>query len=284
MSATTHQLTTPPAPWKSSFIEHLGKMPSPEFVLSTVKPAPASSHSPVPYLPRARFCIYRGMWSELPENKHNDAPMNDRVYESELPTFTSDVRMEKIPELFATGAGHGDVDQSQGSGGGGPVEAVWWIKEVGTQWRVKGTAYVIAEDIEGKGEESSGVRTVKSQLGERMRVVKKDGQESWSWGKELTAHFGNCSPGMRGSWKNPPPGTPADKEPDEEHKLGQKVTDLNDKIARSNFRVVVIKPSEVEMTDLSDPEKARRHRYTFVSEKGDDGEMVGKWTDEELWP
>lgn len=261
------------------------------------------------------------MWAELPDNKHNDAPMNDRVYESELPTFTSDVRMEKIPELFATGAGHGDVDQSQGSGGGGPVEAVWWIKEVGTQWRMKGTAYVVAEDIEGDGGESSGVRTAKSQLGERMRVVKQGGEDSWSWGKELTAHFGNCSPGMRGeqaslacpdgcthrvpteifpwiscmktiannwsrkgSWKNPPPGTPADKEPDESHQLGQKVTDLNDKIARSNFRVVVIKPDEVEMTDISNPETARRHRYAFVCEKNSRGDLEGKWTDEELWP
>ncbi|MCJ1477626.1 hypothetical protein MMC13_006299 [Lambiella insularis] len=284
MSSTTHHLATPPAPWKPSFLEHISKMSSPEFVLSTVRPAPADSKAPVPYLPRARFCIYRGMWAELPENKHNDAPMNERVYESELPTFTSDVRMEKIPELFATGAGHGDVDQSQGSGGGGPVEAVWWIKEVGMQWRMKGTAYVVAEDIEGEGGESSGVRTVKSQLGERMRVVTPGGEERWSWGKELTAHFGNCSPGMRGSWKNPPPGTPADKEPDEPHRLGQKVSDLNDKIARSNFRVVVIKPDEVEMTDLNNPETARRHRYTFVSKKNEHGEMEGQWTDEELWP
>ena len=87
-----------------------------------------------------------------------------------------------------------------------------------------------------------------------------------------------------GTWKNPPPGTPADKEPDEDHTLGQKITDLEDKIARANFRVVVIKPDEVEMTDISDPEKARRHRYTYVSEKDEHDQMVGKWTDEELWP
>ena len=196
MSATTHHLTTPPAPWKSLFLEHLAKMPSPEFIFSTVTPAPKGS--PVPYVPRLRYCIYRGMWGELPENKHNDAPMNERVYESELPTFTSDVRMRKIPEIFASSAGHGDESQSQGSGGGGPVEAVWWIKEVGTQWRIKGTAFVVAGDIEGEGEESSGVRTVKSEIGERMRVVKEGGEKDWSWEKELTAHFGNCSPGMRG--------------------------------------------------------------------------------------
>ena len=173
-------------------------MYSPEFVLSTLTAAPKGS--PTPYLPRARYCIYRGMWGELPENKHNDAPMNERIYESEMPTFTSDVRMEKIPEIFASGPGKGAVEQSQGSGGGGPVEAVWWIKgDVMTQWRIRGTAWVVARDIEG-GEESSGVRTVKSEVGGRMRIV--DGgngkESSWSWAKELTAHFGNCSPGMRG--------------------------------------------------------------------------------------
>jgi hypothetical protein len=44
------------------------------------------------------------MWAELPENKHNETPTNERVYETELPTFTSDVRMEKIPEIFASSA------------------------------------------------------------------------------------------------------------------------------------------------------------------------------------
>ena len=173
-------------------------MDSPEFVFSTLTTAP--NDSPTPYLPRARYCIYRGMWAELPENKHNDAPMNERIYESEMPTFTSDVRMEKIPEIFASGPGKGDVEQSQGSGGGGPVEAVWWIKDdVMTQWRIRGTAWVVARDIEGS-EESSGVRTVKSEVGERMGLVDgaKGKEATWKWGRELTAHFGNCSPGMRG--------------------------------------------------------------------------------------
>ena len=138
------------------------------------------------------------MWAELPENKHNDAPMNKRVYESEMPTFTSDVRMEKIPDIFASSAGRGDKSQSQGSGGGGPVEAVFWIKDVMTQWRFKGEAFVVGQDIEGGGEESSGVRTVKSEIGSMMRAVSEGEENAWSWSKELTAHFGNCSPVMRG--------------------------------------------------------------------------------------
>lgn len=108
--------------------------------------------------------------------------------------------MQKVGQLFATSAGKaGSEEQVQGSGGGGPCEAVYWIKEKGMQWRIKGTAFVVAPDIEG-GEESSGVRTVKSEVGGRMRVVEggEDKLGEWSWGRELTGHFGNCSPGMRG--------------------------------------------------------------------------------------
>lgn len=111
--------------------------------------------------------------------------------------------MQKVGELFASSAGHAAKDeQVQGSGGGGPCEAVFWVKEKGTQWRIKGTAFVVAPDIEGGEDEreSSGVRTVKSEIGGRMRVVEgaQDKEGEWSWGRELTGHFGNCSPGMRG--------------------------------------------------------------------------------------
>lgn len=122
--------------------------------------------------------------------------------------------MLKVPEVFATSSGQAtetggksaqgpeERGQSQGSGGGGPVEAVWWVKDVMMQWRVKGEAFVVGEDIEGEGKETSGVRTVKSEVGKRMRVVEgMDGKEGeWSWGRELTGHFGNISPGMRGMW------------------------------------------------------------------------------------
>ena len=53
---------------------------------------------------------------------------------------------------------------------------------------MKGHAYVVGPDIEGQGGESSGVRTVKSEIGERMRVVKEEGKDGWSWKKELRAH------------------------------------------------------------------------------------------------
>lgn len=111
--------------------------------------------------------------------------------------------MEKVSELFTTGPGHAeDASQMQGSGGGGPVEAVWWVEEVGLQWRIRGTGWVVrGEDMDQGGEnDNSGVRTVKSEVGERMRVEKEERREEWSWGREVTGHFGNCSPRMRGEW------------------------------------------------------------------------------------
>lgn len=175
-------------------------MKPPHFVLSTVAAAPPGSTTP--YVPRARYCIFRGFWTELPENEHNEAPKNPKVYESDLPTFTTDVRMGKVGEIFGSSAGHADSDeQTQGSGGGGPVEAVWWSEEVGTQWRIQGRAFIVAPDIEGT-RESSGVRTVKSEVGRRMRIVDESKEKDWSWARELTGTFGNQSPGIKGMWLN----------------------------------------------------------------------------------
>lgn len=93
----------------------------------------------------------------------------------------------------------------------------------------------------------------------------------------------------QGSFKNPPPGTSVSQSPpDKNHSLGRKVDDLHDPIARENFRVVIIRPEQVEQLDLSDPSRARRWRFTFVGEngqgKGGDEERIGEWKKEELWP
>lgn len=65
---------------------------------------------------------------------------------------------------------------------------------------------------------------------------------------------------------------------DEKHlKQGGKVEDLEDPIARSNFLVVVIKPTVVESVDLKDPATARRHVYRFE-------DSTGTWSHEERWP
>ncbi|KAF2272995.1 uncharacterized protein EI97DRAFT_384598 [Westerdykella ornata] len=271
----------PPAPWKSLFKQHVSKMKTPQFVFSTLDVAPPGA--PAPYVPRARYCIFRGFWTELLENPHSKAPRNPKVYESDLPMFTTDVRMEKVGQIFRTGAGHADKkEQTQGSGGGGPVEAVWWCEESGTQWRIKGRAFVVAKDVEGN-EESSGVRTLKSEVGKRMRIVDESREKEWSWARELTAIFDAQSPVIQGSFKAPPPGQPVQAPYDSENlQLGATVSDPEDPIARQNFRVVIIVPDSVEQINLSDPATARRYRYTF-DESGDTRANAG-WKTEELWP
>ena len=199
--------------------------------------------------------------------------------------------MLKTLDIFATSPGRAAPDHPQqyhGSGGGGPVEAVFWPKETGCQWRIRGAAYIVAPDVantrgDQPGEVSSGVRALKAEVGRHMRV--REGMEGtegdWKWETELTGHFGNVSPGMRGTFRNPPPGKPTHgREPEAGEELGQKVQDLEDKEARENFRVVVIVPEEVERTDLSDPAKARRMFWTFEEV----AEGKGEWKAEELWP
>lgn len=128
MASTSHPNVPREAPWKSAFHAHVTGMDSPEFVFSSLTPAPKDSHSPSPYLPRARYCIFRGFWAELPENKHNDAPRNPKAYASELPTFTTDVRMQKVWQAFNSSPGQAeDLEQAQGSGGGGPCEVGAYI-------------------------------------------------------------------------------------------------------------------------------------------------------------
>lgn len=58
--------------------------------------------------------------------------------------------------------------------------------------------------------------------------------------------------------------------------MGEKITTLDDPVARKNFRVVVIRPDVVEMLDLN-PDSAHREIYTFDT-KSDD------WKTEETWP
>ncbi|KAK3688176.1 hypothetical protein B0T22DRAFT_376105 [Podospora appendiculata] len=268
-----------PAPWRDLFLRHISSIPQSTFVLSTLQ-RPSSAGPPVP---RARTCVFRGLWGSLPPNERNAAPRNPPVYESDLPVFTTDVRMGKAGEI----AGADDDKAAAGSGGGGPVEAVFWAEEFGTQWRVRGTAWVLGPDMD-RDEGEGGARRVRDVLLERMRAGGP--VDGWSWAREVTGHFGNLSPAMRGTFRNPPPGVPiqAGAVPGEGLGLGQTVEDLEDRIARENFRVVVIVPTEIDQADLSDPKRPRRWLWVFrgASYKNTmpGGEVVGEWERVEVWP
>ena len=288
--SSSHPTTTNTAPWKPLFASHLEKIggPSAEFVLSTVTDKG---------LPSVRYCIHRGFWASLPENDHNKLPKNPALYESECPTFTTDARMSKVFDIFATGKGNGSKEQSMsGSGGGGPVEAVYWVKDVMTQWRIRGKCWLVAaDDVEGGTDaaQNSGTVSMKAEVGRYMREIdSKASDRDWSWKREVDNHFENLSPMMRGSFKNPPPGEPKNDEskigPGE--KLGQKAGHLEEEdVARKHFRVAIITPEQVEALDLSDPSDSKRWIWTLSEESGGPGgddstRPVGEWNMVETWP
>lgn len=275
MSSTT---SSGVAPWKAVFDSHLNEAgSSPEFYLATV------NHKG---LPRVRACIHRGFWTALPENSHNKLPKNPPVFESDCPTFTTDARMGKVFDIFATGKGKGTLEQSRaGTGGGGPVEAVYWMKDIKTQWRIKGQCWLIAaEDVEHEGDgdmQNSGTVTMKAVLQRYMRKTGEAGD--WSWKREVENHFGNLSPAMKGTFKNPPPGQPQKDGAGPGEELGQKAGDLQEEdVARKHFRVAVITPEEVEHLDLSDPAHNQRWIWTLTGNGKDEG--TAEWNMVETWP
>ncbi|KAJ0117919.1 zn 2cys6 transcription factor [Diaporthe amygdali] len=288
--APTATATTAAAPWRAQFLDHISKLDSPIFTFTSLHPGPGSS----PPVPRGRTCVYRGMWASIPWNDKNNAPRNPDAFDSDCLTLTTDARMAKVPELFASGqqgGGGGGGGAASSSGGGGPVEAMFWVPETGTQWRVRGHAWVLAHADVGDTA-SPGAKAARDAISARMRRTGRDEAATgqWSWEKEVVGQFGNLSPGMRGSFKNPPPGTPRAQEPGPGEGLGQKVGDelLEDEVARRNFRVVVVVPEEVDTWDGKDPDNQKRFIYTYVGPDAKatrpGGQIIDGWEKVEVWP
>jgi pyridoxamine 5'-phosphate oxidase len=134
----------------------------------------------------------------VPEDERNTAERNPPAYASDMPMFSTDVRMEKAAEVIRSALDAPRDRSVEVSDGGGPVEAVWWVKGngVATQWRVRGDAWVLGEDIGGEGD---GPVRVRKALMERMRVVREDGVGDWKWKREIGVVFGAQSQGIKGS-------------------------------------------------------------------------------------
>ncbi|PKY03730.1 hypothetical protein P168DRAFT_305064 [Aspergillus campestris IBT 28561] len=249
------------APWRTPLESTLTTHSTTSFTLSTATLDP-KTNLPVP---RSRTCEFRGFFptpplhpSALQALSAQNVPLNPAIYESDLLSFTTDARMEKTAQLRESG---------------GAVEAVFWVKGAMVQWRVRGCAFAIG----GGGEEEGAAR--ERIMGRLRRMGEATGEDKdWDWERVVTAYFANMSPVMRGSFTAPPPGQPRSQVPaDPNYKMGQPLEDLNDPVARANFRVVVILPDEVERLDLSDYANVTRRRWTLGSESGE-------WVEEELWP
>jgi len=212
--------------------------------------------------------IYRGSLCRLPENCHN--PLHNAwAWDSDLPTFTTDARMEKV-----VGAGTTD---------GAEVEACFWVAG-GTQnqWRIRGRCFLLSETL------PEPPKAVTERLRRREHG---QGMGEFSWRREVQAHFGNLTPAMRGSFANPPPGAPLgcevgglvmggtveNREVLAEHGIA--------KIARDNFRVGVIVPDVVERVDLAAAGGcARRWVWWWVGEDGEGENINAGWRGCETYP
>ncbi|KAF3483085.1 uncharacterized protein GIQ15_02409 [Arthroderma uncinatum] len=275
--------STPKAPWRSRFEEHIPVTGNPLLSLATV-----SRHSHGNAFPRVRTCVLRGFFAGL--DLHPDARrdmksasglaggpgleesgkddddasyLNPRKYESDLLTITTDVRSEKVGHIMT------DVDG---------------------EWRLKGKAYIIGGDSSDRMELKAREEIEKSMRlrGEGDTSTSGTGSDRpWSWETEITTHFANLSPGtfmqdLPGAPKSGPASTPQ-----EAPGGGKAVSDLHEPMARKNFRVVVIKPEEVEYihdegTGNSKNERFRWELVSSDSSTGGDGQW--HWKEEELWP
>ncbi|KAJ5606999.1 hypothetical protein N7537_003618 [Penicillium hordei] len=256
-----------PAPWRDILDSHLKQTPGYEFTIATI--GYNAQQRPVP---RLRTCGCRGFFPELELHPKGQEAMdqqvegggNPPVFESDMLSFTTDARMDKLPQLESSGHA---------------IEAVFWLKDLMTQWRIKGTAYAIGNP---SGEDSEEEKTSRNEIRKALRVKGDNDSDiaKWTWEKAVTKYFANHSPVARGSFRNPHPGQPRSSTPSQlDLKLGQKVLDLHDSVARANFRVVVIRPEEVERLDLTDQEDAKRWNWTLI-----DGNDVSWWNEVELWP
>lgn len=177
------------APWRKLLESHLEQTKSYDFTIATV--GYDSKGNPVP---RVRTCGFRGFFPELELHPSGQEDMDQQVegggnpglFESDILTFTTDVRMEKLDQLASTG---------------NYIEAMFWLKEVMVQWRIKGKAYSVGSPNPESGSEFG----LRPELFEALRVKENHRGGSsgdankWTWEKAITKYFANHSPVMRGT-------------------------------------------------------------------------------------
>lgn len=187
--------TTPKAPWHDLFNSHLTQNPSSEFTLATTA-HDVSRNIPVP---RARVCGFRGFFpnpqlhpSAIDALKTQGDGLNPDAYESDMISFTTDVRMEKVAQIQPSSR-----SGEEKAFAGNQVELVFWLNDVMKQWRIKGSAFVI-----GDSDGSVGEIEARKEIQKGMRV-RPDGHghdkdKEWTWERQVTTYFANHSPVMRG--------------------------------------------------------------------------------------
>ncbi|KAK6526730.1 hypothetical protein TWF281_009932 [Arthrobotrys megalospora] len=269
------------APWKQALNSHIQSLACPTFSLATVSQAGGIS------VPHVRTLVFRGFYAELPVNKYNPVASNTG-FRSNLIAFTTDNRMEKSRDL----GGLEGITSSSLPTVTNNVEVCFWIPSngenpvIGKQWRIRGRCFVLPRDL---GSQDTGAKETKKWLVERLSNDNGGDGSDFDFAKEYKAHFGNLSPSLRGSFRNPLPGAPKEfgdggltpKSP-----IGN--DQLDNEVALSHFRVAVIEPTRVEYLDLEGPSRTVWVPVGSDAEKSEKLESFGKvngiWREVEVWP
>lgn len=175
------------APWRDLLDSQLKQTPGYEFTIATI--GYDSQQRPVP---RLRTCGCRGFFPELELHPKGQEAMdqqvedggNPAVFESDMLTFTTDTRMDKLPQLESSGHA---------------IEAVFWLKDLMTQWRIKGTAFAIGNP---QGESAEDERNSRQEIKKALRATEDGDTSKWTWERAVTKYFANHSPVARG-WSFP---------------------------------------------------------------------------------
>ncbi|KAK6333530.1 hypothetical protein TWF718_011338 [Orbilia javanica] len=268
------------APWKQAFSAQIQTLACPTFSFATASQAGGIVASHV------RTLVFRGFYGELPANKYN--PVSGNIgFQSDLITFTTDKRMEKFRDL----GGVEGVASSSLPTVTNNVEACFWVPSdgnpmIGKQWRIRGKCFVLPRDLEVA---DKAVGETKEWLVERLSKEGGGDGSDFDFAKEYKAHFGNLSPVLRGSFRNPLPGAPKElgnggltpKSP-----IGD--DQLDEEVALSHFRITVIEPTRVEYLDLEGRTKTIWVQVGSDAEKNEKlenfGKVEGDWREVEVWP
>src|SRR5579859_6896689 len=248
-------------PWKKVVLDILqknleeGHKESLNFQLATIKSGPNPR-------PAVRTVVFRGFVGETRDDPPPpELPGGNPPAESSLFLVSTDALMAKV----------GELEQSNGV-----FEVCWWHAGTNQQIRFNGIAHVYRNSSRDFPE---------SHL---KRYIRVQGDRDWSWEKECERVWTAHKPAMRGSFRNPPPGT----ELDDEKKKKLQVVELDSKDngpdaqeAKDRFSLVVMEVTEIEILDLSPPPvhfRASHMRlnsaYRSCRENGADGHYYTKRT------
>ena len=215
-------------PWKNAVKTILqknlddGHMESLNLVLGTIKPGLTPR-------PAVRTVVFRGFVGEPRDgDTRSKLPGGNPPAESSLFLVSTDALMEKV----------GELEKSNGV-----FEVCWWHAGTNQQIRFNGTAHLYRPN--------AVVEFPETHL---KRYIKTDGE--WMWEKERTRLWKSHKPGMRGSFRNPPPGSPLDAEKKKKLQmveLGADDDGPDAREAKERFSLVVLEVTDLEILDLDPP-------------------------------